>query len=299
MKFKTLILLFDLIVLSSSSFAQSSTITEATNIIATFSSLIFIGVFIFILLLVSGVIKFPSGGRSTIGIISFLVTIGLAFILPQFVPYPTFMEVPDNFKLQRLPGFMSSVFTMMGLPDEWMYVPAIIYLFILPFAGIYTLVWSFISSLSTTLFTGVPNLNKVNRILALIITFLTIPVGWFVKMVWVLFSFMGAWSVAIFFMTFVVGMFFRGYGVISEQYYKAGIGKMAALTKLAKRRIRELHGKINSLTPGQLKDELVSFYNAFYEIPEVARILQSPTTIRGMDDAAVINAINSIMNALK
>ena len=103
----------------------------------------------------------------------------------------------------------------MGLPAEWGYVPAIIYLFILPFAGIYTIVWAFLETLK------IFKQKNINRTLALIITFLTIPVGLFVKMVWVLFSFMGAWSVAIFTATFVVGIFFKGYGITYKEYYNS------------------------------------------------------------------------------
>jgi uncharacterized protein YnzC (UPF0291/DUF896 family) len=59
---------------------------------------------------------------------------------------------------------------------------------------------------------------NVNRVLAFIIAFLTIPMGWFVKLVWVLFSFLGAWSVVIFVATFVIGLFFRGFTISIREY---------------------------------------------------------------------------------
>jgi len=95
-----------------------------------------------------------------------------------------------------------------------MYIPAIHYLFILPFAGIYTLVWAFLSEL------GIFKTNRnVNRVLAFIITFLTIPVGIFIKIVWVLFSFIGVWSAAVFAITFIIGIFFKGAGIAAREYY--------------------------------------------------------------------------------
>lgn len=188
------------------------------RIIAPFASTIFIGIFILILLVVAGVRPKLKPGLPSLTIIALLILIFLAFILPQFVPYPAYISVPDNFKLKPLPSFVSNFFIFLGLPEEWMYLPAIIYLFILPFAGIYAVVWVFLSSLNF-LFPAQQQ-TKVVRFLALIITFLTIPMGWFVKMVWVLFSFMGAWSIALFAVTFVVGSLFRGAGIVQRQAYE-------------------------------------------------------------------------------
>jgi hypothetical protein len=184
-----------------------------TDIISTIIPIVFILVFILILLAVGGVIKL--GGRGIPWfLILFVIVIIVLFILPSFVSYPQYLTIPENFKIAPLPSYASQILMMLGLPQEWMYVPAIIYLFILPFAAIYTLVWAFLQSLG--IFTNVP--SSVNRILAFIIAFLTIPFGWFVKLVWVLFSFMGAWSVVIFVATFVIGVFFKGLSISKREY---------------------------------------------------------------------------------
>jgi membrane protein YdbS with pleckstrin-like domain len=179
--------------------------SDFNSLIGSIASVIFIVIFVIILLVLGGVLKRPGVGIPGFLILFIILVIAL-FIVPMFVPYPHYLEIPENFKIAPLPSYAAQAFQMLGLPSEWMYVPAIIYLFILPFAAIYTLVWAFLQSLG--IFTNVP--SSVNRVLAFIITFLTIPMGWFVKLVWVLFSFMGAWSVVIFVATFLLGVFFRG-----------------------------------------------------------------------------------------
>jgi MFS family permease len=237
-----------------------------TNILPSLTGVIFILVFILILLIIGGVIKKPAGGIPWSSIFFVLLIIAL-FIIPQFVPYPVNLEVPQNFKIYPLPSYAASVFEMLGLPSEWMYIPAIIYLFILPFAAIYTLAWAFLQSLG--IFENVP--ASVNRVLAFIIAFLTIPIGWFIKIVWVLFSFMGIWSVVIFGATFIAGIFFRGYGTVRKEYvlrlktYES-IGKelVDELTEL-KRRVDGLIGPDIDREVGRLAEKYGSIYRELKE----------------------------------
>ena len=93
---------------------------------------------------------------------------------------------------------------------------------------------------SLPIFRGLPNISRINRLLAFIITFLTIPLGWFTKIVWVLFGFMGAWSVILFGAIFIVGILFRGYGVVESEY------SLAARLADQVRIIREFEGYANS-----------------------------------------------------
>ena len=172
---------------------------------------IFILVFILILLALGGILPKLRGGFP-IGLIAFLVLIVLLFVIPYFVKFPQYLEVPPSFQQWEFPEPAKDALQLIGLPRDWGYVPAIIYLFILPFAAIYTLVWAFLASL------GIFPQANVNRILAFIIAFLTIPIGWFTQMVWVLFSFLGAWSVAVFAATFILGIFFRGAGMAVKEH---------------------------------------------------------------------------------
>jgi hypothetical protein len=208
-------LLILLVLLAGPTFAQDI-LTTISSILTPFIGVIFILIFILILLAVGGVLPKPKG-RLPFGLIAFFVLIILLFIIPQFIEYPQYLEVPESFKYWELPPAAKDALQLIGLPREWGWVPAILYLFVLPFAAIYTLVWAFLWSLEIF----PKNLSNVNRILALIITFMTIPIGWFTKIVWVLFSFMGIWSVVIFAAVFILGVFFKGFGITSEQYYSA------------------------------------------------------------------------------
>jgi len=223
------------ILLFASSLAQGG--INVNDLLSGLVSVSFIIIFIIILLAVGGVIKRPTGGVPWF-LIFFIALIILLFVVPQFVPYPQYLEVPDNFKIAPLPSYASQVFIMLGLPQEWMYVPAIIYLFLLPFAAIYTLAWAFLQSLG--IFANVP--SSVNRVLAFLIALLTIPIGWFTKIVWILFSFMGVWSVVIFAATFIVGAFFRGATTVYKE--KAEFEKYAKLTERA---YRSLIGKLEGI----------------------------------------------------
>jgi len=261
--------------LISLSFGQQT--AEINNLIGGAVSLIFILAFIVILLVLGGIIKKPSG-RSIPGfLIFFIILIIVLFVIPMFIPYPQHLEVPGNFKIAPLPSYAAKVFIMLGLPEDWVFVPAIIYLFILPFAAIYTLVWAFLQSIG--IFTNVS--SNVNRVLAFIVTFLTIPMGWFVKLVWVLFSFMGAWSVVVFVATFIIGVFFRGFGVAKREYSLA-LKTYESVGKDLEAQISELQKKVEELNSADIEREvnrLAEKYGGLY--PKVkdlaAQVVKEPT----------------------
>lgn len=199
----------------------SNIVLAQTDILGTITSfltskdmvgILFIIAFVVVLLLVAGIRPKFKGGFS-LGLIAFLILIVLLFVLPQIAPFPTYLAVPESFKVYALPSGSDTALQLIGLPADWAFIPAILYLFILPFAGIYTLVWAFLVTLG--IFSQLQ--SSINRILSLVITFMTIPTGIFVKMVWILFSFMGAWSVAIFAATFIAGLFFRGAGIVAKE----------------------------------------------------------------------------------
>jgi hypothetical protein len=241
-------------------------INTITEIISRFISVIFIAVFILILLALGGVIKRPKrvGARRPIGFtILFIGLIIVLFILPLYMIYPQNLEVPASFKQVSLPDEASQFLKMLGLPDEWMYLPAIIYLFILPFAAIYTLVWAFLQTIG--IFNTLPNQSQISRILAFIIAFLTIPVGWFVKIVWALFAFMGGFSVIIFAATFVLGIFFRGFGVTLKEYTLA-VSRAASLYEELSIKIHELKDRAESLPPSEINRRMKELVDKYGEM---------------------------------
>jgi hypothetical protein len=271
-RFSALILFYSLLL--SLAFAQNA--NDFNSLIGGLVSVIFIVIFVIILLILGGVIKKPSGRGIPGFLILFIALIIVLFVIPMFVPYPQYLEVPANFKIVPLPSYVAQVFVMLGLPEEWMYMPAIIYLFILPFAAIYTLVWAFLQSLG--IFTNVP--SSVNRILAFVVAFLTIPFGWFVKLVWVLFSFMGAWSVVIFVATFVIGVFFRGFGVARKEYVQA-LKTYENVGKELQSKLNELQKRVDELSSEDIEREvnrLSEKYGGIYpKIKDLAaQVLQAP-----------------------
>jgi len=87
--------LLTLILISSSTLAQGLTETFMENWVG----IIFILIFILILLWLGGVLRAPTAGGIPWGTIIFLGLIALAFIIPLFVEYPTYLEVPEDLKM--------------------------------------------------------------------------------------------------------------------------------------------------------------------------------------------------------
>jgi hypothetical protein len=234
-----------------------TTVNDVWNIVAwtltQYMGLIFIIVFVIILLIIGGVWRPSMGGIFSPGLIIFVILIIVAFVFPNFITFPDYMRVvPDSFKVWELPPGAKYGLQLIGLPWEWGYVPAIIYLFILPFAAIYTLFWAFLQVL------GIFPQPNVNRILALIVAFMTIPMGWFVKMVWALFSFMGAWSLAIFAAMFIGGVFFRGAGHIAKEYsaYSGFVARKKEADEFEKWARRELDQLAKERQLGSTYDQI-------------------------------------------
>ena len=245
MKKVTALLFFFLISISFTSLAQDVEIFGIKiqeKIISEIYTLAFILFFVLLLLWAGGVIKRPSiGGGNLTSLIALLLTLVFLFFLPKIVKYPGITDPPADFKKIPLPGYVGKFLQFLGLPESWNYVPALIYLFILPFAGIYTVVWAFLSSLAIF-----PQRN-VNRILALVITLLTIPMGSFIRIVWLVFSFAGLWSVVMFGAIFILGIFFRGAKITAKEYidYKK---QASTIRETYKDAIKKLEGiKGNSL----------------------------------------------------
>jgi len=283
-----------LFLLTNSVFAQDL-VSQIISILPQFVGVIFILIFILILLAVGGVLPKPKG-RISSGLILFLILVVLLFIVPQFVEFPQYLEIPESFKYQPLPEAAKDALQFIGLPREWGYVPAIIYLFILPFAAIYTLVWAFLTSLN--IFEG---MSKVNRVLALIIAFITIPMGWFVKIVWVLFSFLGVWSVVIFAATFITGIFFRGYGIAAGEYYKSMTRKWRdtavnylqnALRDLGARQAGSAQNNLNAAK------NIAGFSTNYYNYITQAINALTPQPGQQIDWAAAENAVRNALREI-
>ncbi len=142
--------------------------------------------------------------------------VGILLILLMAYSFfqPTNYKVPRNFQQRPITGPFSDVLSFIGVPDEWLYTPGIIYLFIIPLTGVIVIVYGFLDSMQIF-----PNIN-VNLILSIVIGFGIIPVGVFTKMVTLLFGIMGAYSTAAFTFLFIFGIV----AVIKERMGGWGFG---------------------------------------------------------------------------
>lgn len=132
-----------------------------------------------------------------------VLLIPLVLIIVLGFTYNTVYATPANMQKTKLEGTFPSILTAMGLPDEWMWLPALFYLFIIPFVMIVTIVFGFLREIR--IFTQT---NGINFILALAIALSTLPLGAFVRMVNTIGATMGMWSVLAFAVMFFVGVFF-------------------------------------------------------------------------------------------
>ncbi len=130
-------------------------------------------------------------------------------------------KLPSNFKQKPITGVMKNFFLFFGIPADWLYVPAMIYLFFVPFLGIFVIVYGFLSEMN--IFTAKP---QVNIVLALLFAFAIIPIGAFVKLVSLMFAVLGIYSVGAFGLLFFFGVMyviltrFYGWGFTTQATYR-------------------------------------------------------------------------------
>jgi hypothetical protein len=126
---------------------------------------------------------------------------------------------------------------------------------------------------------------------------LTIPVGVFVKMVWLLFSVMGAWSVAVFAIVFIAGIFLRGTQVVTKEYvaYKQ-------LVDVRKARLKDAAKTIEALKEADLETitrtaPLITERFADVIPASVAALLSAAARATKVEDARA--AINQALSEIK
>ncbi len=213
--------------------AQEETVNIISNILVQFSGVIFIIAFVIILLLIAGVFPRISIGGIPWGTIGLLIAILIVMLVPFFIDLEwltsQFKVSLPQYQQSPLPAPAVTVLSdWLGLPKDWMYIPAIIYFFLLPFAAVFALIYAFLASINMW-----GGKNNINRLLAFIITIMTIPTGILTRMTMVMFVFLGMWTLGVFFVTFVVGVLYRGAGVIAKERatYKAMRGPIRELAE--------------------------------------------------------------------
>ena len=164
------------------------------------------------------------------GIIIGLAIVFLIVLAVTAAYYPYSEEVPQELKVTQLPEWARKVFSMLGLPANWLWFPAIIYFFFVPFIGIFAILIGFLSTI------GIFN-DRINLVLALVFTLVLIPLGYFTRIAAAMFATLGMYSVAAFLFLFFFGVI----GLVLDRLYEWGFTSSPYYTSLV------VEGKYESL----------------------------------------------------
>ncbi len=159
--------------------------------------------------------KFP--GKFPFGMVVFALFVIVFFLLPFFVSFE--FVVPSSWQSFPLPEIFVTIFSILGVPRDWIVMPAFLYLFLIPFAVIFLIVYAFLKELN--LF---PTSKNISRTLAFLVTFLTIPLGLFAKFIGFVFAvFVGLYAIVLFIVMFIASAFFLSYGGALRAFGKTEI----------------------------------------------------------------------------
>ncbi|MEM5790432.1 MAG: hypothetical protein QXP77_00010 [Candidatus Aenigmatarchaeota archaeon] len=123
----------------------------------------------------------------------FIIVAVVVFIIFLYAAsvYPYGAEIPPEFKAHELPEWAKRIFTIIGIPSDWLFFPAMIYLFFIPLFGICAILIGFLSAI------GIFS-DRVNFVIALVIAFSLIPLGYFTRIASAMFATLGLYSVLAF-----------------------------------------------------------------------------------------------------
>ncbi|MEM0480736.1 MAG: hypothetical protein QXQ14_00915 [Candidatus Aenigmatarchaeota archaeon] len=263
---------------------------------------------ILILLWLGGVFKAP-GGRFPLAPILYVLLIVIIFVLPLLQRLGYIKIFPDTISSEtlkqwgfpqqnKLPDFACKVLTGLTLQEEIAcYVPELIFFFILPFAAIFAITWAFLKMLN--IFENVPNADNIYRLLAFIIAFMTIPMGIFMILIATWFSFLGAFSIAVFVAMFIAGVFFRGYGYIRAEAYGVALKTLSIRIKEARAKFEKLLDQVDDLSVDALRNELKDLRRAYGDLDAVVSEIPTKTEIDNWDKNTIKQRIQNIINKLK
>ena len=132
--------------------------------------------------------------------------------------YPT--KIPGWMQGEELPQEVAEALrNFFGIPLEWLYMPAIFYLFVIPFLGLLAIVEGFLDPLKDIWGNWI-------HLIAFAIAFLSIPTGIFGRIVGAMFAAMGIYSVFAFGFLFFFAVIYtviktlRAGGFTSSETYK-------------------------------------------------------------------------------
>jgi len=197
-------------------------------------------------------------GKDIIGIIGYaVVIIGLIIALiwgMANVDVKAFAEgdcdLPDN---------VCEFAAKLGFPRGWLSTEKFIWYSILPLLGIWLIIYGFLDRIK--IFKG-----AISALLAFVMAFSTIPLGFFVILVATLFSIMGTYAVFMFVALFVIGLIFffrarlRGWkaGSIEKELYDADIQQIGDERKAWEEEREQLKKQLEELPEKVRKAEMTA-----------------------------------------
>jgi hypothetical protein len=143
-----------------------------------------------------GQATFSTGIKIFIGIVAAIIII---FMIVSVATPPKQFSLPPSWRATKIPAPFDSILRTIGVPDQWLWTPGFIYLFVVPLVGILLIVYGFLDAMQ------IFNVN-VNFLLALVIAFATIPFGILTKTVIYMFALMGTYSTGAFTFLFIFGV---------------------------------------------------------------------------------------------
>jgi len=123
----------------------------------------------------------------------------LSIEISNAVPPPP-LKVIGGKKPQQ---FIINLLSNLGVPQQWLTFPKILYLFFAPFLSIWIIVYGFLMELRIF-----RRARWVNLPLSILIAFSTLPLGIFYLIVNTIFTVMSVWSVIVFALMFFAGTWF-------------------------------------------------------------------------------------------
>lgn len=135
----------------------------------------------------------------------------LLFILPLILFFLFFyygfnngidFQIPSNLQQIKITGLGSDFLTVIGIPADWQFFPALMYVLIVPFLLITIVTFGFLQELN--IFQSLD--GTTNLIIALLVAFSTIPFGIFVKAVAAILATMGLYGALAFGVLYILGV---------------------------------------------------------------------------------------------
>jgi len=142
---------------------------------------------------------------------------------------------------------IKSIFVdVFGFPEEWLNTNNIIFYGIIPFAAVWIIIFGFLDRIR------IFKRTSLNGFLSFLIAFSTLPMRLFILIVATVFAIMGVYSVAIFAVIFMVGVFLFSRGMIwtwKREYghYDMAVAGVDKQMDLLKERIRKIDDQINKI----------------------------------------------------